>query len=77
MGHRQWLFCESKLRRLKLIITVDDFEVIEPDAGVWAHVSLARPDRDPTWAEIKMVPKSPSEPAQPSASALRRFALDG
>jgi len=41
--------------KLKLLLTVDDYEPFEKGAGVWAHASLSRPDRDPTWREIKMV----------------------
>lgn len=41
--------------KLTVLITVDDYETGEPGGGVWAHCSLARPDRDPTWREIKEV----------------------
>lgn len=52
LGTTQYVFRRAKL---SLLITVDDFESFEPGAGVWAHASLARPDRDPTWREIKEV----------------------
>jgi hypothetical protein len=41
--------------KLRILLSVDDFEHFQPGAGVWAHASLSRPDRDPSWAEIKEV----------------------
>jgi hypothetical protein len=39
--------------KLTVLVSVDDYSVLGD--GVWGHCSLARPDRDPTWAEIKIV----------------------
>lgn len=44
-----------RIGKLSVLLTVEDHEAFEPGAGVWAHCSLARPDRDPTWNEIKLV----------------------
>ncbi len=52
MGCTQFPFRKGKL---SVIVTVDDYETSAPGAGVWAHASVARSDRDPTWAEIKLV----------------------
>lgn len=40
---------------LTVLLSVDDYEAVEPGAGVWVHASLARPDRDPTWGEVRLV----------------------
>jgi hypothetical protein len=52
LDHESRFFRRGKLT---VALTVDDYETGEPGQGVWAHCSLARPDRDPTWGEIKEV----------------------
>ena len=44
-------FRREPARKLIVLVSVDDYGAA--GAGVWAHASVSRSDRDPTWNEIK------------------------
>ena len=50
-----WLRLDNARSPLCVMVTVDLYAPTEPDAGHWLHLSVSRPTRLPTWADLVKV----------------------